>query len=72
MEKSKNATMYTTREAAIRLGYSMENVYRLVIFGKLIPEKIYGRNLFTEEELTRFEELRDCKRNLKAKNHEQE
>lgn len=72
MNKITNSTMYTTREAALRLGYSMENIYRLVIFGKLIPEKIYGRNLFTEEELIRFENLRNSKRTLKAKNHEQE
>ena len=50
----KNSTVYTTKEAASRLGYSLENIYRLTIKGDLKPFKMFGRSMFSDDELTRF------------------
>lgn len=55
------STVYTTKEAAARLGYSLDNIYKLTIKGDLIPFKMFGRSMFTDEELTRFEEARKLK-----------
>ncbi|HOS91648.1 MAG TPA: helix-turn-helix domain-containing protein [Prolixibacteraceae bacterium] len=59
----KNSTVYTTKEAASRLGYSLENIYRLTIKGDLKPFKMFGRSMFSDDELTRFEQIRELKRN---------
>ena len=55
MEEKK---YFTTKEAADRLNYSIENVYRLTFAGRLVPKKMYNRNFYTDEELTRFENER--------------
>lgn len=65
----KNSTVYTTKEAADRLGYSIDNIYKLIIKGDLKPFKIFGRSIFSDEELTRFEQNRELKRN-KTTSHE--
>jgi predicted site-specific integrase-resolvase len=51
-----SSIIYTTKEAAQRLGYSIDNINRLVFSGKLIPQKFFGKNIFTEDEIQRFEE----------------
>ena len=58
MEEKK---YFTTKEAADRLNYSIENVYRLTFAGRLVPKKMYNRNFYTDEELTRFENERKQK-----------
>lgn len=63
MENINGCSYYTTKEAAARLGYSLENIYRLTIKGDLKPFKMFGRSMFSDEELTRFEQNRESKRN---------
>ena len=52
---------YTSREAAERMGCTLSGIHYLVAAGKLIPTKILIRNLFTEQEITRYEASRQRK-----------
>jgi excisionase family DNA binding protein len=63
MKKMKTKHFLTSKEAAKKLGYSLSNINYLIQDGKLFPTKVYGRNLFTEDELKRFESLQSTKRN---------
>jgi len=59
----KSTNLFTTREAAKRLNYSIDNIYRLTLSGKLTPTKMLGRSFFTDEELTRYESTRKTRAN---------
>ncbi len=52
---------YTTRNAAERLGCTVSGINYLVYAGKITPTKIFNRNLFTEQELARYEASRQRK-----------
>ncbi len=60
---------FTTKETAQRLNVSLTYISYLVMAGKLTPQKVLGRNLFSDEDLTRFEQIRESKRN-KTTSHE--
>jgi len=53
--------LFDMDEAVERLQISKESLYRYILMRKIIPVKQRGRNFFTEEELSRFEQARKDK-----------